>query len=221
MNKYPYQQSSLDIPSRRMLRRHMFLSNQARLLIYPILILSIGLLAASVTAYADTDGGDKVTTNRTELTQHDISQAEDPGDYVVTRSDLDLAMAQMSTSMQKEWRSMDQQMSRLRVEFKSEINTLRTEVKGDISELRTELKGEIGELRTELKGEIGELRTELKGDISELRSEIGEIKSDVGELKGAVKGIQLGLFIGSLIIGGLQIYTIRRKNVPRPVPRQP
>ena len=195
MKEYPYQQSSLDIPSRQMLRRHMFLFNQARLLIYPILILSIGLLVASVTAYADTAGADKVTANRTELTQHDISQAEDPGDYVVTRSDLDLAMAQMSTSMQKEWRSMDQQMSRLR-----------TELKGDISELRIE---------------IGELRTELKGDISELRSELGELKSEVGELKGAVKGIQLGLIIGSLIIGGLQLYTIRRKNVPRPVRHRP
>ena len=209
MKKYLY--SSLDIPLQWTLKRHVFLFNQAGqqrwasrqridTLLYTILSIAITLFTVSVTAYADTAGGDKVFANNTALTQ-DTSQAEDPGDYVVTRTDLDLAMAEMSASMQKEWRALDQQMS-----------SLRAELKGDISELRSE----IGALRTELKDDISALRTELKGDIGEVRSELGELKSEVGELKGEVRGIQVGLTIAALIIGGLQLYTIRRKNVPRP-----
>jgi hypothetical protein len=77
------------------------------------------------------------------------------------QTNLDASIESRFDIFEKRFDNLEQSISDLRTEVKSEINGLRTEVKGEISDLRTEVKGEINGLRTEVKGEINDLRTEL------------------------------------------------------------
>ena len=89
-------------------------------------------------------------------TKHDLA-----ANRVLTKSDLDLGLAEFRIEMGEFKRELREEFVEFRIELRSEMADFRTEIRGEMTEFRDQIRGEMTEFRDEIRRDMADLRAEM------------------------------------------------------------